>query len=95
MGNALADGLRKVTGLTVNCAGSLLCLYNTDRPVNNYEDACRADTARFAGTFRALIERGIYTAPSQFEAMFLSNAFTMEDIERTISCYREIFAEGK
>lgn len=95
MGHYLADGLRKATGLTVNCAGSLLCLYNTEQPVNNYEDACRADTVKFAKTFKRLIEKGIYTAPSQFEAMFLSNAFTMDDIDRTIKCYEEIFAEDR
>jgi Glutamate-1-semialdehyde aminotransferase len=79
-----------VTGLTVNQAGSLLCVYNIDGPVQNYGDACKADTARFSENFRKLLKAGIYTAPSQFEAMFLSDAFTAEDIDYTIETYEQI-----
>ncbi len=93
MGAYMAEELRKITGLTVNQVGSLLCVYNTTEPVNNYEDAVKSATDVFARNFRTLLEKGIYTAPSQYEAMFLSYAFTDEDIEKTLDAYREIFRD--
>jgi glutamate-1-semialdehyde 2,1-aminomutase len=56
----------------------------TDDPVGNFDDAERADAERYAALFRHLLERGIYIAPSQFEAMFLSLAHGDEEIDRTI-----------
>ena len=93
MGAYMAEELRKITGLTVNQVGSLLCVYNTTEPVNNYEDAVKSATDVFARNFKTLLEKGIYTAPSQYEAMFLSYAFTDEDIEKTLDAYREIFRD--
>ena len=93
MGAYMAEELRKITGLTVNHVGSLLCVYNTKEVVRNYDDAVKSATDVFARNFTKLLEKGIYTAPSQFEAMFLSYAFTDEDVERTLEAYREIFAE--
>ena len=51
--------------------------------VNNYQDALRSDTARFAAFFNAMLEQGIYLAPSQFEAAFISLAHTDEELDRT------------
>ena len=93
MGAYMAEELRKITGLTVNQVGSLLCVYNTKDPVNSYEDAVKSATDVFARNFKTLLEKGIYTAPSQYEAMFLSYAFTDEDIEKTLEAYREIFRD--
>ena len=93
MGAYMAEELRKITGLTVNQVGSLLCVYNTKDPVNSYKDAIRSAVDVFSRNFRKLLEKGIYTAPSQYEAMFLSYAFTDEDIEKTLDVYREIFKE--
>jgi glutamate-1-semialdehyde 2,1-aminomutase len=56
----------------------------TDDPVRNFDDAERADVERYAALFRHLLERGIYIAPSQFEAMFISLAHGDEEIDRTI-----------
>jgi len=53
--------------------------------VTNYESAKRSDTARFGRFFRAMLERGIYLAPSQFEAAFVSAAHSEEDIRATIA----------
>ena len=61
-------------------------------PVHSYEDAKNSDTAKFGRFHRAMLERGIYLAPSQFEAGFMSLAHTDEDIERTIAAAREAFA---
>ena len=88
----LAEGLREITGCTVNQIGSLLCMYHTPEPVCNYADACKADTDAFSKGFRTLLEQGIYTAPSQFEAMFVSAAFTDEDIAHVLDVYRKLFS---
>ena len=64
--------------------GSMFCAYFTDQPVHNVQEALRSDRARFAKFFHAMLEAGIYLAPSQFEAGFVSLAHTAEDIDRTI-----------
>jgi glutamate-1-semialdehyde 2,1-aminomutase len=63
----------------------------TDRPVTDYESARKADTARFKQFFHAMLERGIYLPPSQFEAAFVSTAHTDADIEGTVNAARESF----
>jgi len=78
-------------GVTVNRVGSMFTFFFTDQPVSDYESAKRSDTARFGRFFRAMLERGIYLAPSQFEAAFVSAAHTEEDIRKTIAAAREAF----
>ena len=63
-------------GITVNRVGAMFTFFFTGGPVTDYESAKRSDTARFGRFFRAMLERGIYLAPSQFEAAFLSAAHT-------------------
>ncbi|MBI4324492.1 MAG: glutamate-1-semialdehyde 2,1-aminomutase [Chloroflexi bacterium] len=65
--------------------GSMFCGYFADQPVHNVADALRSDRARFARYFHGLLEAGVYIAPSQFEAGFLSTAHTPEDISRTVA----------
>jgi glutamate-1-semialdehyde 2,1-aminomutase len=79
-------------GVTVNRVGSMFTLFFTGSPVTDYESAKRSDTARFARFFRLMLERGIYLAPSQFEAAFISAAHTEADIRRTVEAARESFA---
>jgi glutamate-1-semialdehyde 2,1-aminomutase len=76
-------------GVTVNRVGSMFTFFFTDRPVTDWESAKRCDTAKFGRFFQAMLERGIYLAPSQFEAAFLSAAHTDEDIDRTIAAARD------
>ena len=64
--------------------GAMATLFMTDRAVRDFEDAQRCDTERYGALFRHLLARGIYVAPSQFEAMFVSLAHGDEEIERTI-----------
>ena len=71
----------------VQRVGAMLTLF--DRPVRNYDDARSCDTERYAARFRHLLEREIYLAPSQFEAMFVSVAHSDEDIDRTIDAVAE------
>jgi glutamate-1-semialdehyde 2,1-aminomutase len=95
----LADGLDAVFGNhgvphTVVTAGSMFCTYFTAGPVTDLESARRSDTELFARYFRAMLDRGVYLAPSQFEAGFLSIAHTTHHVEQTLhaadSALREI-----
>ena len=71
-------------GYRVNHVGSLCSVFFTDTPVTDYASAKTADTAAFAACARNYFEYGIYVAPSQFEAMFLSMAHTKEQLEQTL-----------
>ena len=86
MQQALSD-----TGITghVARAGSLLTLFFTTGPVENYADAKTSDTRRFAAFFNEMLRRKILLAPSQFEALFVSAAHGDEDIRRTSAACRE------
>lgn len=90
----LEEGLKnniKKLGLdyTINRAGSLVCLFFAKGPINNYDDVTKCDVPKFNKYFEELLKRGVLLAPTQFEAMFLSNAHTMEDIEYTINASYE------
>jgi glutamate-1-semialdehyde 2,1-aminomutase len=63
----------------------MLTLFQTDKPVRNFEDAQQCNTDRYGELFRHLLAEGIYVAPSQFEAMFVSLAHTDDDIDRTVA----------
>src|SRR3982074_1683878 len=78
--------------ITVNRVGSMFTFFFTPQPVTDWESAKRADTVKFGKFFRAMLERGIYLAPSQFEAAFVSAAHTEADIQRTIAAMRDCFA---
>lgn len=73
----------------VNAVGSLMTLFFTADRVRNYGDAKRSDTKRFGRFFREMLDRGVFIAPSQFEAAFVSSAHTSEDITRTIVAARD------
>ena len=73
----------------VNAISSLATVFFTPEPVKNYADAKRSDTKRYARFFREMLDRGIFLAPSQFEAAFVSAAHTSQDIDRTLAAARE------
>jgi glutamate-1-semialdehyde 2,1-aminomutase len=81
-------GARLEAGLAahgrVQRVGAMATLFMSDEPVGDFDDAQRCDTERYGALFRHLLERGIYVAPSQFEAMFVSLAHGDEEIDRTI-----------
>lgn len=79
----LADAFCK-KGLQVNRAGSLLSAFFTQQPVTDYASALASDKKKYAKYFSKMLQAGIYVAPSQFEAMFVSAAHTDEDIARTV-----------
>lgn len=92
----LIEGLKagaKATGTNVQAAavGTMAGMFFADAPVANYEDAKLSDTDRFRRFFTALTDRGVYFAPSQFEALFLSTVHTAADLATTIAAAREAF----
>ncbi len=91
--NSMAEQLCADTppNIAVNRVGSMFTFFFTDQPVTDYASAKRSDTARFARFFQAMLDRGIYLAPSQFEAAFVSAAHTQHDIERTMAAASEAF----
>jgi glutamate-1-semialdehyde 2,1-aminomutase len=76
---------------TVQRVGAMATLFCQDGPVRSYEDAVRSDTDRYAALFRHLLAHGVYTAPSQFECMFVSLAHGDEEIDRTIAAVGGFF----
>ncbi|MBD2246104.1 glutamate-1-semialdehyde 2,1-aminomutase [Nostoc sp. FACHB-888] len=93
----LADGLLQIAKETGHaaCGGQISAMFGlffTSGPVNNYEDAKKSDTAKFGRFHRGMLERGIYLAPSQFEAGFTSFAHTEEDIEQTLAVARDVMS---
>jgi glutamate-1-semialdehyde 2,1-aminomutase len=79
-------------GVIANRVGSMFTFFFTDRPVTGYETAKRSDTERFTRFFQAMLERGVYWPPSQFESAFLSAAHTEQDIQHTVAAAQEAFA---
>jgi glutamate-1-semialdehyde 2,1-aminomutase len=93
----LADGLLKICADTGHaaCGGNISAMFGlffTSGPVHNYEDAKKADTAKFGRFHRGMLEHGIYLAPSQFEAGFTSLAHTEEDIEQTLAAAKDVLS---
>lgn len=79
----LDKGKKTGEALAVNQIGSLLSVFFTNQAVRDYEAATSSDLKQYARYFGAMLDQGIYLAPAQFEAMFLSDAHTEKDIEKT------------
>src|SRR6202795_917890 len=77
----------------VNSMGSLSTIFFTPDPVTNHSGAKRSDTKVYARYFREMLNRGIFLAPSQFEAAFVSASHTSADIDRTIASAQEVLEE--
>lgn len=93
MTSMIVDGMKaenKKAGFdfTINHVGSMFTLFFTDKPVNDFEGAKTSDTAMFAKYFQSMLSQGIYLAPSQYEAMFISNAVDEAVVERILSAHR-------
>lgn len=94
LGARLEAGLRQAVQTagvpaTINRRGSMISLFFTEGPVWNLTDAMRADREQFKRFFHGMLQRGIYLAPSPFEAGFISTAHTEADIDRTIEAAAE------
>lgn len=69
--------------MSVNQIGSLFSIFFTSGGVHDYEQAAGSDTKAYADYFGYMLDQGIYIAPAQYEAMFVSDAHTDEDIDKT------------
>jgi len=92
LGKQLEEGFKEVARknnipIRLNRLGSMFCVYFTDKPVNNLTDAMASNRERFARYFHTMLEHGVYLAPSQFEAGFISTAHTPNDIDKTIEAF--------
>jgi glutamate-1-semialdehyde 2,1-aminomutase len=87
----------KTAGVTTRFyrAGSMFCSYFTGTHVVDYTTAKTADTSKYSRFFSSMLESGVYTAPSQFEAGFISLAHTAGDIEKTVRAAYESFLKVK
>lgn len=95
-GEMMFDGIRKILAdheipYQVNSAASLGSVFFTKEKVTDYASAKTSDTAAFAEYFKYMLNHGVHLAPSQFEAMFLSDAHTEEDIARTLEVMDQYF----
>jgi len=98
LGRRLGDGLAAAARAAkvpacVNRVGSMLTLFFCAGPVTDYASAKAADTARFAGFFRQMRDRGVFLPPSQYEAMFVSLAHTEGDIDQIVAAARAALAD--
>ena len=94
LATGLADAARQAgVALQVNALGSVLTPFFTASPVRNYKSALQANSLYYGAFFRAMLARGVYPPPSQFEAWFLSAAHTEADVRKTIRAAREAFWE--
>jgi glutamate-1-semialdehyde 2,1-aminomutase len=82
-------------GITINRVGSMFTFFFSIDPVTDWESAKRSDTERFKQFFHWMLDRGVYLAPSQFEAGFVSSAHTGPDIARTVAAARQFFDQLK
>lgn len=90
---AVLEEAMKSAGLNVNRCGSLMTVFFNSEKVVSYDESRACDTEKYAEYYRHLLRNGIYAAPSQFEAMFVSYAHTAEDIERTAEIIKAFKSE--
>ncbi|RLD12693.1 glutamate-1-semialdehyde-2,1-aminomutase [candidate division KSB1 bacterium] len=79
--------------LSVNYVNSMGCLFFKEGGVTNFAEATQSDTQKFAAYFAGMLERGVYLAPSQFEAMFISAAHSADDLEATLQAGQEVLEQ--
>lgn len=96
-GEMLFDGIRRILlekGIKyqVNSVASLGCVFFTEHPVTDYATAKQSDTKAFSAYFRYMLHHGVHMAPSQFEAMFVSDAHTETEIGETLGVIEEYFS---
>ncbi len=92
--NAFKENLNKLNkNFAMNRVGSMSCMFFTETEVTNFDDAVKSDVKLYAEYFHGMLKRGIYLAPSQFEAMFISTAHGNEMLEKTANAHYETLKE--
>lgn len=99
LGNRLANGLNTIVennnlDCSVNHLESLCCFFFSREKIQDYKGAKSSNTKAYADYFKFMIDKGVYLAPAQFEAMFISNAHTDKDIDFTLNTIEEYFKGG-
>jgi glutamate-1-semialdehyde 2,1-aminomutase len=79
--------------LSLNHVNSMGCLFFKEGRVENYDDALKCDRDKFAQYFMGMLQSGIYLAPSQYEAMFISAAHSTEDLDFTYNTMQKVLME--
>ena len=88
--NGFKENLKAVgKNYAMNRIGSMMCMFFTEKPVNDFKSALTSNTELYGKYFHEMLNRGIYLAPAQFEALFVSTAHTKEDLDKTISAHKE------
>uniref|UniRef100_UPI0026F1015B glutamate-1-semialdehyde 2,1-aminomutase n=1 Tax=Ignavibacterium album TaxID=591197 RepID=UPI0026F1015B len=83
--NGFKENLKAIgKNYAMNRVGSMMCMFFTEEPVNDFKSAVKSDTTLYGKYFHEMLKRGIYLAPAQFEALFVSTAHTKEDLDKTI-----------
>jgi glutamate-1-semialdehyde 2,1-aminomutase len=77
----------------MNRVGSMMCMFFTEEKVDDFKSAVKSDTALYGKYFHEMLKRGIYLAPAQFEALFVSTAHSKEDLQKTIQAHKEALSE--
>jgi glutamate-1-semialdehyde 2,1-aminomutase len=91
---AFSENLAKLgKKFAMNRVGSMSCMFFTEEPVTDFESAVKSDTELYAKYFHGMLRRGVYLAPSQFEAMFISTAHSDELLEKTAEAHYETLKE--
>ncbi len=88
--NGFKENLKAIgKNYAMNRVGSMMCMFFTEEPVVDFKSAVKSDTALYGKYFHEMLKRGIYLAPAQFEALFVSTAHTKEDLDKTIKAHGE------
>ncbi|AFH50818.1 Glutamate-1-semialdehyde aminotransferase [Ignavibacterium album JCM 16511] len=88
--NGFKENLKAIgKNYAMNRVGSMMSMFFIEEPVNDFKSAVKSDTALYGKYFHEMLKRGIYLAPAQFEALFISTAHTKEDLDKTINAHKE------
>lgn len=88
--NGFKENLKSIgKNYAMNRIGSMMCMFFTERPVDDFKSALTSDTVLYGKYFHEMLNRGIYLAPAQFEVLFVSTAHNKEDLDKTIKAHKE------
>ena len=73
----------------MNRVGSMMCMFFTEHPVDDFKSAVSSDTNLYGKYFHEMLKGGVYLAPAQFEALFVSTAHSKEDLDKTITAHKQ------
>jgi len=92
--NGFKENLKAIgKNYAMNRVGSMMSMFFTENQVNDFKSAVTSDTVLYGKYFHEMLKRGIYLAPAQFEALFVSTAHTKDDLDKTIKAHKEALEE--